>query len=215
MKVTLNWKLVCSAQRLDDHQWYLEEQGGIYLWIWNGDPRRIVYIGEAGNFSSRLFDHFRNMLTGYYTYFRTMGDKDDFIEIVKEYYAGRKLCEIKQNGYVHVPVNMQLSDCLPDEGELLLRHRYLYGMDFAFAEIVPPQAYMHRKEIEGGLIRDVWDTYCQIASTICLNRSDARPNQKLIGNINKYPTMNFEIEHTGAVNHIPKELLSIKSLARR
>lgn len=45
-----------------------------------------------------------------------------------------------------------------------------------------------------------------------LNRSNARSNQKLIGNINKYPTRDYEIKHVGHTNGIPPEVLEISCL---
>lgn len=224
MKVTLKWIVVCSGADLSEYQKELEDaKGGIYLWIWGGNSRRrrVVYIGETDNFITRSAQHFCNVLGGLGTYFRHIAKDDDFVEIVRKHYAGKSLEELRSGSAVYIPdkpEKIKLCDCLPSKNELMARWQYLRGMDYAFAEIDPPVSRDVRREIEGGLIRDIWAHYCLLACGEAgyeqdpLNRKRARKNQKLIGNINKHPTKDYEIEHAGHTKRIPQEMLEIRKI---
>lgn len=166
MKVTLKWIAVCRAEQLRDREEELKGKGGIYIWIWRGNPRRIVYIGETDDFISRNAAHFRNVLGGLGTYFRNITDNDDYVELVRKHYAGKTWEELKSSSMVYVPEHpkeLKLSESLPSKDELMKRWRYLDGMDYAFAEIAPQLDRGARREIEGGLIHDIWAHYCELA----------------------------------------------------
>lgn len=71
-KITLIW----HKRELEELDNFFNKEGkglgGLYLWIFKGDPERktpdcIRYIGEAQNFKERFNTHFRNVAHGLYT----------------------------------------------------------------------------------------------------------------------------------------------------
>lgn len=49
---------------------------GVYLLIYNGTPKRIIYLGTTNSFNRRLYEHQEGMLTGKRAVWRTSTDKD-------------------------------------------------------------------------------------------------------------------------------------------
>lgn len=75
-EVSLNWLGGCDISNLEAFLSENKDKGGLYFWIFKGNPERIAYIGEAKNFKSRFEGHFSNSLHGLYTAFDCAKDGD-------------------------------------------------------------------------------------------------------------------------------------------
>ncbi len=208
--VRLNWQVITNSCDLDDHSEFLSQDcNGLYVWIWPGNPARIFYIGETGNFSNRFTDHMSKMLGGEYTVFH-MDKNDDFVEFAKKHYAGKTIDEINSAEAIYIPTisipgKRSFSRAFFDETRRKKRMDNLQLHRYAFATVENGD----RKEVEGALISLLRKQYEKHAGP-SLQRGDSRVNQTLVGNINKYPTTAFTFEHTGAAaSELPQEFLAI------
>lgn len=212
MDVRLNWQVATNGQGLDGHREFLDSRGGLYVWIWNGKPPRVIYIGEARNFTNRFKTHMSKLLGGEYTVFRMARD-DDFIEFVKTNYAGKTFEEMNDQRAIYIPTTekretLSFSRAFFDQEECNQRVVYMQNHTYAFATVegdCPPK----QKQIEGALI-DMLSKEYEKRAGVSLMRKGGKSNATLIGNINQYPGTSLSIEHTGeAVSSLPAEFRAI------
>lgn len=97
-----------------------------------------------------------------------------------------------------------------DNKFIAYNNTFIKSMTFAFATM--SSEIIDRKHVESTLILGLRDYYEKKAGTSLNYLSQKNKlNQIPIGNINKYPTEDFELTHLGNTNDIPEELLEITS----
>jgi len=216
--VTITWEKRLRANQFDDNIDYLKH-GGVYLWIWPGKKERICYVGEAKKFRERFKQHFSMLLGGLYTVFN-MTKKDDFVEFLKNHYHDKEFKEINRDSYIYIPVfngEQAVSDIFErafiDSKWQDVRRNYLNTLEFVFGQVEVDGKEADskaRREVEGALINSLRQKYDEIAQTTLRLRNWRKP-QIPIGNINRYPTDDMIIQHTGQIEtQLPEELRSIK-----
>lgn len=217
MKVTLNWQHILKADQFDDHLDFFRKEGGVYTWIFEGNPERVTYIGEAACFGHRFMDHFSNHLGMRYCSC-DIGKDEDYVQFYAENVAGKGVEEFQDvNSKFYYPCGLETKkpySSFLSEKWLLINQRYINNHKFAFAtieadgsEIITPEI---RKKIEGGLIWTVRDKYEKKAGRLL--PKPARSNNTLVGSVSRYPTENIKLEHVGKKNEIPEEVRTIDEI---
>ena len=176
MDVRLNWQVATNGQGLDGHRKFLDSQGGLYVWIWNGKPPRVIYIGEAINFSNRFKTHMSKLLGGEYTVFHMARD-DDFIEFVKTNYAGKTFEEMNDQRAIYIPTTekretLSFSRAFFDQEECNQRVVYMQNHTYAFATV---EGDCPQKQIEGALIAMLFKEY-EKSTGVSLRRKGGKSN---------------------------------------
>lgn len=95
-QIKLTWEKIIPSYLLDENKEFLENNGGLYLWIITGDPPRVCYVGETWNFLHRLRDHFRKILAGRYLCLNPPIDKD-YLDFLKGSFDGKTIEELNEN----------------------------------------------------------------------------------------------------------------------
>lgn len=209
--VRLNWRTSIKAVDFDSNREFLENNGGLYLWVLEGNPHRVCYVGETINFSDRFLDHFQKLLGGQYTIFNC-GLREDLVNFLRENFHDRTIDEINRSDRIYIPTSSRretrLFDVLIDEKKVRRRVEHLHEYRFTFA--IVEGAAVEKKCIEAALIMGLRREYSKLAKVDELRRGDGRRPQIPIGNINKYPNVEFEIKHVGdGARELPQELVSI------
>lgn len=212
--VTLNWEKLLDSRSLDSSIDFLRENGGLYIWIFKGKPRRVTYVGEASKFVERFTTHFSNILTGRYNTYK-MDEGDDFVEHLHIHYHGKSLKEIKEQRQCYIPTQPSNSDFSFEETffdkDLLEMHRnYLSQLLFAFATSKEFEDTKIRRQVEGILIEGLRNLYAKYAGVELLRSSESRSYNIPIGNISLNPKESFSLHHEGGeLQKIPEDILKI------
>jgi hypothetical protein len=220
-EVIIKWERKLKADQFDREKQYLEDNGGIYLWIWPGKYDRVCYVGEATKFRGRFIQHFSMLLGGLYTVFN-MTDEDDFVSFLKEHYHDKEFILINEGQYVYIPVfqgeqakSNSFRRAFLDPEWQDIRRKYLETLEFAFGQLTvngeENTNSKQRKEVEGALISGLRNKYDEIAK-ISLQLRNWRKPQIPIGNINRYPTDDMSIQHKGDV---AKSLVDTTGIGRK
>ncbi|MBO06608.1 MAG: hypothetical protein CMI58_06205 [Parcubacteria group bacterium] len=65
------------------------------MWIFNGKPHRVAYIGETGNYFTRFAkDHFQNVLSGRWSTYK-FSPRQDFIKFLFQNVLGENIKTLK------------------------------------------------------------------------------------------------------------------------
>lgn len=143
VEISLNWIGGCNVNNIQEFMELHGMKGGLYFWIFKGNPERIAYIGETKNFHSRFEAHFSNSLHGLYSAF----DCDTSKDLNDEYIKASK--NIFENFYT--PKKTSFSN-LNEQAEEIIRGvktnlSFLNNLRFVFAEIEAKDAGL-RKQVE-------------------------------------------------------------------
>jgi len=218
-KIRLNWERLIGVDDFEANIEFLQENSGVYVWLLKGARERICYIGEAQCFYKRFVDHFCMHLGGKYTCYNINNDQVDFVKFLRDHYSNKTIDEINNGDRIYVPVldtassnAISFKKAFSDRGWHDIRYQFLHRMQFAFATIHDVQGNTPRKEIEGGLIYQLWESYKSMVDAE-LNRRDARSNHLPIGAISRYPKSEIMVEHQGSIaKMLPSEFTSITKI---
>lgn len=216
--ITLDWHHALYVGELDDKKAeFLDQKGGIYVWIFCGTPHRVCYVGTSRNFSDRFSDHLSSLLGGRYTVFGNMTTQHDFVAYVVEHYClgNMTMTEINERKQIYIPTihsvkTRSFTHAFADPETHINRWQFLNNLLFGFAEVTPVGA-VDPREIEAALICGLVKGYEGNQVGSFQNKKDRR-NATVLGGISKYPTSDFQLIHSGeAVHRLPKELRQISS----
>jgi hypothetical protein len=211
--IKLYWQKIIPSQELKSpsHSEFLNKNGGIYLWIFDGTPNRVCYIGEAGFFSDRLEQHKSNFEKAYYSYYN-IEKSEDWLSFIKEHLHGMKMNEVNSLGKMFYPQNSKPTkdDSTPEQKEK--SKAYFQHLKFAFATIEPePKNQTERQKIEAALIFSLRKYYKDQTGglTLALVDKNGREKDALLGKANPHSTR-FTFEHLGeVVEKLPSEFRNI------
>lgn len=201
VSLSLNWRLYLSGMEFDDQAAFLNENGGIYLWIYEGAYKGVHYIGEAGIFWRRFFTHFSYTLSGFYTIFNPekLNDlsREGFVRMLNDY------CEEKTSSPdIYTPDAGKMAATFFDDVWAERHRAYLKKLKFAFAtieDVYPPLDHQNdmpklRKEIEAVLMLE-------------LKKKAGLSPKAPIGQVSRNPSVSYKIEHAGdCLEIIPDEI---------
>lgn len=225
-EVTLDWKWVPKAEDFDANKGFLKEKKGVYLWIIRcGRPekKRVVGVGETRNsFFDRHIQHFKELLSGTYI-FLDLQEGEDFKDILADFWDNKNPEDFKKEGKIWFPNiyrkgHESIKKTFLSEENLKKRLEYLKKLEFAFAEVHPANSEIDFKQIEAALILGIRKVYLSKITkkpVLMRNEEERIRCDAPIGAISKYPTVDFEIRHTGDRDKLPAELLEIKNAGPR
>ncbi|MBW2630505.1 MAG: hypothetical protein JRC90_01860 [Deltaproteobacteria bacterium] len=212
-EIKLNWQKRIHATQLDDEIDFLSKNGGIYIWIFNGTPPRITYVGETECYIDRFVQHFSNILTGRFNTY-AMTPEDDFVNYLNEYCHDKSFDEIDKNKF-YIPgkpsPDFRFKNTYFEENLLKMHRNYLENLDFAFAK-GNFKDKNERREMEGILIKGLIELYSKEANVEVLESKIPRSRQIPIGRISKNPSQSYEIEHQHDPLKIqlPEDIINIR-----
>jgi len=212
--VTLNWEKVLDSRSLDSSIDFLRENGGLYIWIFKGKPRRVTYVGEATNFEKRFAIHFSSILTGRWNTYK-MDEGDDFVNYLYDHYHEKYQEQIKAERKCYIPSqpskpDFNFEETFFDEDLLEMHRNYLSQLLFAFATSKEFEDTKIRKQVEGILIAGLRKLYAKYAGVELLRSSESRSYNIPIGNISLNPKESFSLRHEGGeLQKIPEDILKI------
>jgi hypothetical protein len=211
--IEINWQKLLCIEDFDSNLNFLEEHNGIYVWIWDGQPNRVCYIGETGKtFADRHIEHFRNHLGGVYSTYKIKPD-EDFVDFLKDHFDDRSVEDLADEGFYHFPTiylkgsTNKFQKTFFNRDQLNQRLDFLENLKFAFGDL--GKRHSRRQEIEGALISGLRASYKKAAGTNLKLKKWKNPEIP-IGNINKYPKEALKIIHSGEVaKDLPADFLAI------
>ncbi len=185
-KLEIVWTIPLNIQQMEKHP--VMRSGGLYFWVQNN---RIIYVGEAQCFHDRYFQHLLCMVGGSYTVWDFKEGEDPYVFM-------------KATGKGLTPENPKLLwgnfDSLlsiVDPNRIGKYLEALKRMTFMFGTCEPAFSdKIIRQEIEGGIIHQLCDCHELF-----------RSKTTVLGNINRYPTRDYRLEHKGDGADRVKELL--------
>ena len=215
MCIKLNWEKRISSREFDENKDFLENKSGIYIWIFNGKPNRITYVGETKDFLDRFKEHFSNILTGNWNTYN-MSNKEDFVRFLYDHWHKKSINEIIRKRKCYIPNNSELTfkDRFFNENH----KNYLDKLDFAFATFKETQHEHIRKQIETTLIKGLRKRYAGVLKDHGIDNLEEIKNMEShhmrnviqIGAANNNPTQQYSFCHTGEkVNEIPDDIKCI------
>jgi len=217
LKVKLTWEKVFKAEDFDAHIDFLMNNGGLYLWIWPGKNPRVGYVGETMNFYNRMLEHFYNIIGGQYLSFNP-SSQSDFIDYLKEHYAGKTIEELNEDNAMFCPIlnanyDKSFTKVFLDESGLRLRLENLRKREFAFATVEfsrkTDDESSLRKQIEGAIINELFNKYKALTRSSLKLMGAGKFSQCVIGDISKWPETDLEIVNEGLTERIPQEVIEI------
>ena len=176
----VNWEYKLSIADFGNEEKLneLKGKGGVYLWVTNKEgltnEGAIWYVGETDDFLSRFKEHFIWQIGGGYRLF-------DILEAQLEWHNNITY-ETDRNKEEIDPVFVQIAD------EKIFKERVdkAYGMlknsFFAFGVIENSNSDT-RKEVEGSILRFLYDDFCK------------GQRRRLLGRVSRNPTEGREIHH--------------------
>ena len=211
--ILLNWAQKLDSKEFDSHKKFLTKKyGGIYIWIFNGTPHRVTYIGESHNYADRFVTHFSSVLTGRWSTY-DMSKDDDFVEYLgKHYYPyyPKALDKVWADSTYYMPDQpkhdtFSFNKTFFTKDLLEIHKRYLDNLSFAFAISKDLEDKKIRTQVESLLIFGLRKLYADYVG-VKVPLSYYIP----IGNISRKPLDNFSILHSGdVVSEIPNDICKI------
>ncbi|MBF0363687.1 MAG: Hpt domain-containing protein [Oligoflexia bacterium] len=211
--VSLNWQLMIGMSDFDVNMKFLKGSGGIFLCIFNGNPKRIYYIGETNNFYERFVKYFSDHISGISINYK-LGVDEDFVNLIKNEFNGKTVTEVVNGGKIHLPSNISkfgqsFERSFFSEEQYRERKHLIEKSLFAFATIEGPNDNLLRKEITGGLISKLRKAYQDISKTE-LKLQERSKCDLPIGDVDICPTYDYRINHKGKICELlPKEFINI------
>lgn len=234
VKITINWDNVINVKEIDGCYDYLHDHGGVYLWIFQGSPRRVSYIGEAKQFYSRYISHIANFVSGLNVCFNAGAD-DDLVKFLGDVYDGKKsIFDVvgEQPPKVYYPpvwvpyaygTGGIVRDTFFNKDALEISRRFLDNTKFAFGTFDSGNG-VSTKDVESALIVGLRNHYKKIAgSELRLSTTSNGGKRGIskdvpIGHVSRYPKFDFDIEHNVCdkkiSDELPPEILNISSYRR-
>lgn len=216
-RVEISWDHILRPTELDSQIDYLENHGGLYIWIFDGKPSRVSYIGETGQFFGRFVQHFTNY-GGLSTVIGISPD-EDLVMFLKQHFDGKTIDEINAGDRIYIPTitgkhQRSFTRAFLADHVWKMRFDYLKHLRIAFGTLIGVEDGM-RKEVEAALIDGVRKSYRSIAGSDL--RLRAGMNREMpIGSISRYPSSTLEIIHSGLMAmQLPPEVTGVTSYVRR
>jgi hypothetical protein len=219
--ISLDWYCEAGVREISDRVGALDKQGGVYLWVFQGEPKRVTYVGETGDFLGRTLEHCQGLIGGRYW----VGDceqREDYVDRLQDwFFAGGQLRsedEILHDRRLFVPTNPERLDfarAFLDPGVSSMRVRFLMNLRFVFGRIaeVPDLAPSEvRRDIEGLLLKELRDDYAARCGfdPLRFHLPGYFANTTLLGRITHECKREYEVTHCGeALQAIPDEVLRI------
>lgn len=219
-QIKLIWEKVIPSYLLDENKEFLENNGGLYLWVITGNPPRVCYVGETWNFLHRLRDHFRKILAGRYLCLNPPINKD-YLDFLKGSFDGKTIEELNKNKdiycqYLNNKRDFSFTKSYLDEDSLKVRLEHLKRLEFAFATVkvskkLKDSGESIRKQVEAALITGIMIEYRSISGCDLKMKNAGNFCRCVIGDISKNPETELEIVHEGITERIPQEVVKVKN----
>ena len=229
-KITISWELAIPLTEFDNNKSFLQENGGIYLWVFKGDPLRTMYIGETSNYAIRFTEHFSRWLSGRYAVY-DISVSDDYVDYFKKNFSGKDYDTVRKGGKVYIPkdpkkdTTFSFEEAFVKKGWEKWAQSNIDNLVFFFGCIKDHQdtCINHykkrniRKMLEGAFILSVRSTYAIVAGIH--NESDfyVKDDKRRtfpVGAVSKNPSGDYVIIHDGkCANQLPEEISGIKSIS--
>lgn len=215
--VTLRWEKYIKAKHLDENRDFLENNGGVYLFVWNGKRKHVCYVGETGeNFAERFKSHFQNILGGAFS-FPYIGIADDYITYMKEHFHGQKPENILKKNKYHLSFykdkKFDFQKPFLDHERISASLNFIKNLEFAFC-LLDNDSQISRREIEAALIVGLKKEYFKLKNCT-FQLKDMLSKANLLGQPRRYPERDFLLSHTGKeMSELPKEVLNIGGYKR-
>ena len=216
-KIELKWDCFCRGEELDTNKDFLKNHGGIYVWIFNGKPPRVAYIGETGNYFKRFAkDHFSNILSGRWSTYKVPKEQD-FIKFLCKNVIKKTYKDIKDERKYYRTYNLdakefKFKDHFFDKDYLSMHREFLFNLRFTFASI-PEEHKEMRKDIEAALIIKIRETYAKenkIEPEDFILPGGRSWRDTPFGTISRKPKKDYSIKHCGKFKEkLPEEITKI------
>lgn len=215
--VKIEWKHVISIDEFDDHLEFLDNNIGIYLWIYQGTPKIVSYIGitEKDSFAGRFFTHFSNQLSGKYTV-SNVKQNNNYADFYIKNISNKHVSTLIGDNNIYWPTQSKgekrFYRSFVDKSnrelfyENMINHRYAFGL-------IKSEQNVHYKKVECALMLEyVKNIESKYNNGNRISQLGARSNYKMVGSISRYLEREetYIIEHEGeAINDIPSEITTI------
>lgn len=213
-QVVLDWQLSLKLEELDNHLRFLKSSSGIYIWLFDGNPRRVYSIAESNNFYESLKKILSDQVFGRSVVYK-IDSSEDWLKFMQEEFCSRSIKEIKGRGKIRLPVKYlkdeddSFSGFFNHENSIVYRN-FISNSSVAFATIKGISDPVIRGEIAGALIYSLRDQYNQIAGRD-LKLNESGKYDLPIGDIERIPSYDYYFEHTGkALEKLPLEFTQMK-----
>jgi|GEM_PF-1938867 len=209
-QIRLNWQKIIPAGELGspEHAEFLNKNGGVYLWIFDGTPNRVCNIGEAGCFSDRFGQHKKLFEVAGYTVCNLEKDQD-WLKFVAEHLHEKTIQEINDGGKIRIPTAERPTATDSNDEHKKNSLAFFSKLKFAFATIEPnsENTVEGRDMIEAALIYGMRDLYKAESGCRLITRGG---QERLVGHISRKPSVSFSFEHIGeAAKLLPPDFLKV------
>jgi hypothetical protein len=220
MLIRLDWQKTVAFPELDETFKVFEKNNitsGIYIWIWQGTPKRVCYVGETSDFRARFSQHMIQLIGGGYNIYDT-NNSDDLLTLFMDHWNGKKINEVISAGKVYIPmlhIPGSSFQELADADLIKKRLLHLKHLRFAFAAVTSTATLTNfsLKYVEAALIDALIYAYQQEKGCNFALVDWKRPLLPF-GAISKRSPINFVIEHCGNTEAIPEVILCTKATIR-
>jgi hypothetical protein len=217
VKVNLKWTSGIGVRDLTKRADLLG-RAGVYLWVFQGSPKRVAYVGETGDFQRRMLEHCQALTGGRY-WLGKCDTRGDYLDQLKSWFFAdqglRTYEDLASDEDFYIPESEDRVDfkrAFLDRDVAEMRRSFLESLRFAFAEIPGDDATV-RRDVEGLFLDQLRSVY---AKQMGISESQFRmPGSSgadtLLGRITRYCRNTYEIVHECDESQVPEEVSSIVS----